>query len=1198
MRVRNIDFPESLLASQRRRDLVIFAGAGVSIPPPSNYPDFKELAAKVGSGVLTRQESEPIDRFLGRLHDKGVKIHNMVATILTDPLSQPNPLHSNLLKLFPSPETVRLVTTNFDRHFTKMANDLFGDRGSCEFYEAPALPLGDSFSGIVYLHGSVDKPPERLVLTDRDFGRAYITDGWASIFLQKLFSRYTVLFVGYSHDDTVMNYLARGLPPQNGAPQRFALAPIDSEEHWISLGITPVVYELTDGANKHSLLSGAVDAWAIQAQQGALDQEQRIRTIVQLPPPLDLEAADYVEASLAQADTARFFTRYASGAEWLRWLEDKKLLVRLFRNDSTLTEVDWELASWFAEKFVLQHAGEALSLLRRQGQQLHPILWSAIAHRLFRKEPGQRNDPVTLRRWIPILIDLWLPQSRTDLFNFLLADLKSPEDTIAAIILFEFMTRPIIKLGKDLWAEVAEAKTGEDVAAEVTTRGDEYWLKHVWERFFRLRLATLIDALEPIVTSHLQQAYFLLRAERKADDKFDYLSSSRGQIEDSSQGGPHDGLGVLIDIAYQLIKWNNINRHDRADALISQWFASECLVLKRLAIIGVADCTHWTSDKKLSWLLAQDLIYTYGTKHEVFEVLESAYPGSTDPQKKAILNQVKEGRVPGHEIPEDVMQYERYNLLNWLNTVAPDSALTKAEFDAMQEAHPRFGKRSRPDLDVEFSGPAWGLSSRNPIAPEVLLSKSPSEQMDWLISFTPPSLFGPDRSGLLETVREATTLNHEWGMSLARELADRIAWDSDLWPAVIQAWSPSSLSAAQWLEILNFLASNPNTLAVSGREIASLLSEGMKGASPAIPNEAIGLAMEVSKKLWPLYSKDIDPRKGSDDRDSLAVAINHPAGMLALFWLGVLSKRRKDLGEAWTGLHGEMKDLLEGVLVDDSFAADLARVILASQLTFLFALDEEWTKKHILPMFDWSACEDRAVQAFQGFLTWGRQTEALLPHLLPLYVTAFSHTALLGRSRNRFYEYLAGAACFSSINPLKHGWLHQFLSTSEPRDRIAWARSVGQILRGMQDEPRKALWDMWISEYWQGRLNGVPIPFDPVELGEMVEWSLFLGAAFPSVVERVCAGPAFQLDKSLIYRELDESKIPEAFPSESANMLFVLLKNEKVVLYDLDRVDAVVRRIATLGAPRPRLLAICDELARLGYPEAAVLSLSVQPHIQ
>ena len=60
----------------------------------------------------------------------------------------------------------------------------------------------------------------------------------------------------------------------------------------------------------------------------------------------------------------------------------------------------------------------------------------------------------------------------------------------------------------------------------------------------------------------------------------------------------------------------------------------------------------------------------------------------------------------------------------------------------------------------------------------------------------------------------------------------------------------------------------------------------------------------------------------------------------------------------------------------------------------------------------------------------------------------------------------------------------------------------------------------------------------------------------------------------------------------------MLLKNEKVVLFDLDRVDVIVKRIAALGAPRPRLLEICDQLARLGYTEAAALRDFVQSQAQ
>lgn len=268
MKIKEVEFPEPLLIAQKAGRLVIFAGAGVSIPAPSNLPNFRDLAERVASGALSRPENEPIDRFLGRLHAQGIQVHRMVSETLRDPASAPNELHSILLELFPRGSGVRLVTTNFDMHFSTAAATLFGSVEEVESHYAPALPLGDRFSGIVYLHGSVNKPAERLVLTDADFGRAYLTEGWARRFLQGLFAQYTVLFVGYSHEDTVLQYLARGLPPDAGTGGRFALIPKGKEQHWKYLGITPIPYLLTEGENRHSALGTALSAWADLANKG------------------------------------------------------------------------------------------------------------------------------------------------------------------------------------------------------------------------------------------------------------------------------------------------------------------------------------------------------------------------------------------------------------------------------------------------------------------------------------------------------------------------------------------------------------------------------------------------------------------------------------------------------------------------------------------------------------------------------------------------------------------------------------------------------------------------------------------------------------------------------------------------------------------------------------------------------------------
>src|SRR5260370_6828140 len=381
MRIRGVDFPEPLLAARKNGRLVIFAGAGVSIPPPSNYPDFGKLADQVGSGALVRQEPEPIDRFLGRLADKKVKVHERVHQILSDPDSAPNRLHSGLFRLFETEANIRLVTTNFDLHFTTAARSLFKELP--EIHSAPALPLGDAFVGLVYLQGSVDKPAERLVLTDTDFGRAYITEGWARRFLQRLFSNYIVLFVGYSHNDIVMNYLARGLPPESGGQRRFALTPEGNDDHWKYFGISPVSYPLGQGENKHFALGVALSAWADIAQIGALDNEQKIKTIVEGPVPLPGEELDYIESIIKDAPTARFFTRYARTVDWLRWIEDKEPFAILFRDNIAPIEVNEELGQWFAENFLLKHSEEALTLLKRKRQSLKQLLWQLIPPDLF-----------------------------------------------------------------------------------------------------------------------------------------------------------------------------------------------------------------------------------------------------------------------------------------------------------------------------------------------------------------------------------------------------------------------------------------------------------------------------------------------------------------------------------------------------------------------------------------------------------------------------------------------------------------------------------------------------------------------------------------------------------------------------------------------------------------------------------------------
>jgi len=333
----------------------------------------------------------------------------------------------------------------------------------------------------------------------------------------------------------------------------------------------------------------------------------------------------------------------------------------------------------------------------------------------------------------------------------------------------------------------------------------------------------------------------------------------------------------------------------------------------------------------------------------------------------------------------------------------------------------------------------------------------------------------------------------------------------------------------------------------------------------------------------------IPPKLKPNEVEWLALAINHPAGNITLFWLGWLGRERKAAGDTWQGIPQHTRGVLESVLSEPTYAGELGRVLLASQINLLMTVDEAWAKEKVLPLFDWSLDAKRAVQAFHGFLTWGRQTENLVPYLVPLYEKAFAHTAILGRLRDRFAEYLAGLAFASSVNPMTQGWLSRFIAASAREDRISWASHVRRVLRPLTAEAKQTAWASWIKPYWAQRIPGSPLPLDREELGEMVEWSLHLGPSFPEVVDAVWESPDFELKHSFLFRELDESQFPQEYPSAAAKLLLKVLRNTPIPDYDLDRVEKVVRRVPPLGAPLDLLEEICNELARLGYPPAAEL---------
>lgn len=1158
--------------------------------PPSNYPDFDALAAQVGGTVHPRETpDEAIDRYLGRLTAEGVTVHEQVRAILSSPTSLPNAVHHALVGLFKNAQQLRIVTTNFDRHFTTAAMDRFADVVPEEFY-APALPIGSEFTGIVYLHGSVDRPAHRMVLTDSDFGRAYITEAWATRFLERLFSRFVVLFVGYSHQDMLLSYLARGLTAGSPGPSRFALTLPGDDTRWKNLGITPVHYPVADAPkSRHDELRVALTAWAEQSEAGALAIEERIRTILTSSLALTPEDDDFLSSAIAQIDTLRFFTRHARDLKWLKWIESHKEFQRVLAAQSGYTQADAELATWFADHYALTQIEEALDIVRRQESRLSPILAGTISMTLFRnKIHGE-----VLSKWIPLLLDSGVPPGHNRVLEYVLSNCAYPEDSVAALLLFEYLTCPRPKLKESLRWHSEENEPSTATGIEVECVGSDYWLQHSWNRLFLPNLGKMAKGLQPLITAHLSAARRLLMSFRKADADWDPLSSSRGMIESRLQDHLHNGFSTLVDAGAAVVRWACEHDREWASALITEWFACESPLLRRLAVFGISTSAR-NADDKLRWVTDNELLYRFGFKHEVFLLLRAAYPDASEAARQELLRQATLQHKPFTD-DRETADYELFNLIGWLADSDPNCKSAAAAFATLKEKNPGFARREHPDMDSWIGSVSYG-GRESPITTAELGSLSIQQLVDWLDAA--PNTGYPDgssRQARLHAITQKAQTSHEWGFNIAREAQHHSIWLPDVWQPLISGWATTHLAENEWSDVLGILAASEEIYEHSASSIASLLERGVRSATAPIPADFIDEAKSLADAIWSCC-ENAAPAPLGDQVDWLARAINHPAGELIEFYLQamVILQRAKLLTEA---RRGEYEQAFTRAINGPSGAAQLARIVVASQAHFLFAVSEQWTRNHLFPLLDPGQDEQRARQCWHGYLYWGRWTDGMLVNLMPSYEAMFG---LIEREkdelRRMFCGHLAGIAVYASIHPLEQGWLSRFIAVVKADMRTVWAGELGRTIDQLDDSAKVHLWQRWLKVYWQERLQGRPVPLAPKETAQMLEWVLHLSPVVPEVVDLVCASPYPDVGNHMAYFQISQSSQLRQHPEAFANLLIFLTSGERDrPIYDLDQLYSAAEQLVELIPQNQQLRVLCDELARLGIAGVSALAARLQP---
>ncbi len=577
MKLGQIDFPPELIGEIRDGELVVFAGAGVSKGEPAGLPLFNELACKIAEICGdTRRPREAIDQFLGRLaSENGNEVNKIAAQLLTETNPEPTDLHRDLLRLFKGEaDAVRLVTTNFDLLFEAAADELFEPKPTV--FRASALPRGDEFTGIVHVHGDVTVDTD-MVLTDKDFGRAYLTGGWARRFLVALFENKPVLFVGYSHSDTIMEYLARAIPVST--PRRFILTDDPDDSKWSRLGIQPILFPEGD----FQAQGESVAKLAATINRGAADWRDMIRNaVMSRPAALSDEDEDVLHFGLSDAADAltnvRVFTIYAKRFEWVTWLDQRGLLNHLF-DEGEFDDKDSHYAGWIASEFARRKADKVFALIGQKSLRLHPQFWYRLTTQVGSGDE-EILTPEDLGRWVSIFLSKALGSTHDDFASILerCVELDRLED---ALDILEVVAEPKIQQISSRY----DMSFGE---ADVRIGSDQWHLGRMMSAL-QPRLPEISERLVGIATSHLANQHRQLVAWELADQDFSQPSIHRETIEGEMDAATANSEDILIDMARASLGWMAQNDPTQAATWIDRLSSSDVPLLRRLASFAMAE---------------------------------------------------------------------------------------------------------------------------------------------------------------------------------------------------------------------------------------------------------------------------------------------------------------------------------------------------------------------------------------------------------------------------------------------------------------------------------------------------------------------------------------------------------------------------------------------------------------------------------
>lgn len=1106
MYLNEIDFPNKIIDAIKNDSLVVFAGAGASVGKPTSLPDFQNLTKQIAEDTGKElKKNDSCEVFLGSLKADGIPVNQQAADILSRNCLEHNKLHEAIIDLFTSIDKIKIVTTNYDQMFEQVVNSR---NEKVTVYNVPALPLGNDVEGIIHIHGNVNNP-KYMVLTDEDFGRAYLTDGYASKFLVQLFASYTVLFVGYSYNDTIMRYLTRAIS-KDTTNKKYILT--DSKKaNWAALGIEPIFYKY----RSHAIMREGLVKLGSVSKKGLVEWNIQFSDIKDMPPK-DLTIDTEIDYCLENNDRSKILANVVHEKEWMDYLDKKEVFAECFSDNKELSPKGKIWADWLCNNFVGKDDKSLLYLIYKHKN----VLNSDFAEYLVRKLIN--NPDMDINSFMEYLLVLDKRIFIGWQISQLIKTLISKQHIHSAFILFKKLFDCKMQL------EQKNLLQSDSVGCKHIFIGDYYDINTTWKMLREKAIdefpyEIMLFVIEKITELHYK--YEMAGLASKDEDPFELAMLEIEAKELHYKENPLQIMSqMLLDASYSLQHQNK----ELLKTTLLQGIYSESMLLKKITLKAIREISVFSPSEKLNIIIENNLIDSSFCKQQVFLLTSGFFADLSTQNKNRLINAIKSLKK---EDASRTNLYEIYNWYIWLQKTDPNNEKVNNRIEQLQAKY-NFMPRKHPEL-IMWTGPARWADDQSPLPEEEMIQLPVSEVINMLQTYNPDVfLEGPSRRGLLETFSSTLAKKKDWSDTIIRSLINEKINKEDIWQYVFYGIQKAEYKLDNVWSLFMFIIHNIDTVGyiygaaeclwkiLQRENIKSIFLNCEQDFFDAA--EILWNSRKQEKKAFP---KTID------------ATLNTTIGCILFSWIYMVSFIDERT------IPKKYKIYFEEALKLESWEKNVSVCILAGHFNFFCYRDIEWSKKVLIPFF---TCKSQALytDAWTGIAYFsGRFNSDTADIIAPICYNAISNIRWLENDTKRFFIELLLTLMIHIVEKPTLKYIPEFYKNASKKDRKQFIQVIENRLMDMDKEHKFTWWNAWLKRFLENRKSNKPCILEDEENEAILDLLTVLPEVFDEAVDIICKGKMPENIDDIFWSELNDMHIAANYSHSMAKFLIKALNS-------------------------------------------------------